>query len=210
MRLRKLCHTRTAMKGTSDDCLSISTVRANTTPEIGPFLIDAGLFEEAFETHKKRGDYDWRYPHRQAPPLRSRRNLRRAVDHPVIVFGRSFAIAPSRPQQARAGFSPSARLECARRRTRPPHNPTARPTSAVAAPTCTRPARKRAAAAPTRCGAVSGTAPRAGHRGAPGSAIDTRAACCGSGLGDGGSLEAGLGRAQGPPEGGLSRGKDIK
>ena len=97
------------MKGTSDDCLSTSTVRANTTPEIGPFLIDAGLFEEAFETHKKRGDYDWRYPHRQAPPLRSRRNLRRAVDHPVIVFGRGrgFAIAPSRAQQARAGFSPA-------------------------------------------------------------------------------------------------------
>ena len=46
------------MKGTSDDCLSISTVRANTTPEIGPFLIDAGLFEEAFEAHKKRGDYE--------------------------------------------------------------------------------------------------------------------------------------------------------
>ena len=46
------------MKGTSDDCLSTSTVPANTTPEIGPFLIDAELFEEAFEAHQKRGDYE--------------------------------------------------------------------------------------------------------------------------------------------------------
>ena len=200
------------MKGTSDDCLSTSTVPANTTPEIGPFLIDAELFEEAFEAHQKRGDYELALSSQTgstatiAPKSTPRSGS--SGDRLWAGAGLCHRAVPGTAGPGR--LFPSARLECARRRTRPPHNPTARPTSAVAAPTCTRPARKRAAAAPTRCGAVSGTAPRAGHRGAPGSAIDTRVACCGSGLGDGGSLEAGLGRAQGPPEGGLSRGKDIK